>query len=358
MKKNILVILFLSTSLFLNAQGKSISSKNYKNIKGIVLDNKYQNDSIILNCALISPHYYEKVQIFSKVTNGKFNLNENFNYPQMYYHGWKSEYGKIPMYDGVQFMDNKTSKVVIDTSFAKTFVEGKTHFEYLNKFTPYISKNNPTYLERDIFPPENKIFDLDLLNYTIENSDSYVSLWFLIRQFNVFGYKDVYEKTLNSFSKKIKSEKLWNILNDEFQNIKIKENQKFPEIELQNTDLKKETFTLTESEYTLVDFWFSRCRPCLEQVPQLKKIYESYKNKGFNIIAISVDRSENIELWNKRIIEKEIPWKNYLDENGEISLSEKIISYPTNYLLDKNGIIIQRNIELDELEKLLSEKLR
>lgn len=358
MKKNILVLLFLSVSLFLNAQDKSLNSKKLKNIKGIVLDKKHQNDSIILNCALIPSHYYEKVQIFSKVTNGNFNINENFNYPQMYYHGWKSEYGKIPMYNGVQFLDNYSIKIVIDSSFSKTFVQGKTHFEYLNKFTPYVSKNNPTYLERDIFPDENKVFDLDLLNYTIENPYSYVSLWFLIRQFNVFGHKEVYEKTLNSFSKKLKSEKLWNILNNEFKNIKIKENQKFPEIELQNTDLKKETFTLTESEYTLVDFWFSRCKPCLEQVPELINIYESYKNKGFNIIAISVDRFENIELWNKRIIEKEIPWKNYLDENGDFSLSEKIISYPTNYLLDKNGIIIQRNIELKDLEKLLSEKLK
>ena len=349
MKKNILTLFFLILFTVNSAQN---------NIRGIVLDKKYQNDTILFNSSLFSPLYYEKTQIVSKVKKGSFTINEKFNYPQMYYHAWKSEFGIIPMHNGVNFLDNSSKNIAIDTSSVGSFVDGETHIEYKNKFTPYIIRNNPKYLENDIFPSENKIFDRDLLNYTTENPDSYVALWFLIRQFNILGYKEVYEKTLNSFSKQIKAEKLWNILSFEFNKIQIKEGQRFPELALKNVELEKEKVKLTNSEYILVDFWFCRCKPCLEQIPQLIKIYDSYNNKGFNILAISVDRSNDIERWQKRIIEYKIPWKNYLDENGEISLSEKIISYPTNYLLDKNGKIIQKNVSLEELEKLLSERLK
>lgn len=345
MKKTIVALLILLLFSTTNAQNK---------IKGVVLDKSHQNDTITFHNGFNVPLYYEKPVITSKINNGDFIINETFKYPQMFYYGLKN----LPIKNFVSFFDSGTKKIVIDTSFVGSNVIGDTQLEYKNKFTPYISKNNPKYIENDIFPSENKVFDLDLLNYTLENPDSYVSLWFLIRQFNILGYKEIYEKTLNSFSKKMKSEKLWNVLDDEFKKIQIKENQRFPEIELKNVALQSEKFTLTESEYILVDFWFCRCKPCLEQIPELIKIYDSYKDKGFNILAISVDRSPDVERWQKRIVEKEIPWKNYLDENGEFSLLEKIISYPTNYLLDKNGIIIQKNIEIEELEKLLSEKLK
>ncbi|ALM49183.1 hypothetical protein AMR72_09940 [Flavobacterium psychrophilum] len=60
-----------------------------------------------------------------------------------------------------------------------------------------------------------------------------------------------------------------------------------------------------------------------------------------------------IDNWKKRINERGFVWKNYLDENAVFLNSEKIYSFPTNFLLDKNGTVIQKNISHEEMKQLL-----
>ena len=66
----------------------------------------------------------------------------------------------------------------------------------------------------------------------------------------------------------------------------------------------------------------------------------------------------NYELWKKRIDENELDWDQYLDENGKEAFTDKIISFPTNFLIDEKGNVIQKNISLEELEILLKENLK
>ena len=87
-------------------------------------------------------------------------------------------------------------------------------------------------------------------------------------------------------------------------------------------------------------------------------MFSEYKNKGFNIISISTDRTVDVELWKKRIDENELDWDQYLDENGKEAFTDKIISFPTNFLIDEKGNVIQKNISLEELEILLKENLK
>ena len=131
-----------------------------------------------------------------------------------------------------------------------------------------------------------------------------------------------------------------------------------PEINLKNKDLKNVVFNVSEhfgSKYILIDFWFSSCVPCIRQFPKLKELYKKFHPKGLEIIGISTDRTKDINKWNKVIRKNKINWKHLLDENTVESSRLSINSFPTNFLLNSEGIILKKNVSLDELELLLSD---
>lgn len=321
-------------------------------LHGTILTEENINDTITFVPGLFfDGKYFENEKIRTKITNNQFYLNFSSHYPQMYVLELSSEKKNGRFRIDYCFIDNTTTDISFTQDYKIKTSDGFANTEFLEKFLPYILKGEKEDFD---FYNFNESFDEKLYSYTKENPDSYVALWFLIRRFNQEGYTELYEKCLKIFSEEMKNESLWNILNEEFLNISIKTNHKFPEIPLKNTSLNPETLQIPEAEYTLIDFWFSRCRPCLEEIPQWIDLYERYNSKGLNIIGISTDKTENVEpYWQKRIIEKKIPWKNYLDENAVFASKEKIFLFPTNYLLNSKGEVIRKNIKPKELENLL-----
>jgi thiol-disulfide isomerase/thioredoxin len=110
-----------------------------------------------------------------------------------------------------------------------------------------------------------------------------------------------------------------------------------------------------KGNYLLIDFWASWCSPCREETPYLKSAFKKYGNKGFHIVAISLDN--NVQPWKSAIAKDGTGlWTQLLDKN-EISRQKYAVKYiPENYLLDPAGKIIARNLRGNNLEKLL-EKL-
>lgn len=321
-------------------------------IRGNILTSANINDTITFIPIIFgSKKLAENKSLEARIINDKFYLNFNSYYPQMYTVSLNGEknIGRIRI--DCCFIDNSTTEMSFDSNYRIKKSNGLTNKEFLEKFIPYMFKEGE---ESYHFYNFDENLDEKLFSYIKGNPDSYVALWFLVGRFNLGGYTELYEKSLNSFSKKMKNEKLWKIFNKEFSDISIKANHKFPEIALKNIDLKSELLEIPEAEYTLIDFWFSRCLPCLEEIPKWVDLYQRYNTNGLNIIGISTDKTENIEnYWRRRIIEKKIPWKNYLDENAVFASKEKIMSFPTNYLLNNKGEIIRKNIKPEELEKLL-----
>ena len=110
-----------------------------------------------------------------------------------------------------------------------------------------------------------------------------------------------------------------------------------------------------KGKYTLLDFWASWCGPCLEENPVLKEIYGRYKDRGFTVVAVSLDN--NKAAWLKAIEAGKIPWENVSDLRGDknvVALMYGISGIPDNFLLDEKGIIIARGLR----GKALDDKLR
>lgn len=103
----------------------------------------------------------------------------------------------------------------------------------------------------------------------------------------------------------------------------------------------KQIFTsqqlLSGHKYTLIDFWASWCGPCRKSIPELKQLYSVYKDKGFNIISISIDKKEAD--WKKAEKEENLPWPSFLDKQG-LSNQFYVKAIPNLFLIDESGKVV------------------
>ncbi len=108
-------------------------------------------------------------------------------------------------------------------------------------------------------------------------------------------------------------------------------------------------------KYVLLDFWGTWCAPCVAEISHLKKIYEKYADKNFEIIGIAKDKKAKIE---KFVKEKNIAWPQIIqDELNEIITLYNVRGYPTTILLDPDGKIIAKNLRSTLLDDKLKEVL-
>ena len=111
-----------------------------------------------------------------------------------------------------------------------------------------------------------------------------------------------------------------------------------------------------KGKHTLVDFWASWCMPCREENPGLVKAFHAFKDKGFTILGVSLDK--NKESWLKAIHVDKLCWTQVSDLkywNNDVAKKFDIRFIPQNILLDPFGKIIARNLRGDELNKTLAE---
>jgi thiol-disulfide isomerase/thioredoxin len=91
----------------------------------------------------------------------------------------------------------------------------------------------------------------------------------------------------------------------------------------------------------LIDFWASWCGPCRKSIPAIKELYETHKEKGFDVLSVSIDT--NREAWLKAVHEENMPWTQVLSPDKDKTLKEfMIIGVPTLFLVDKEGKIVEK----------------
>ncbi|WIO74800.1 TlpA disulfide reductase family protein [Porticoccaceae bacterium LTM1] len=115
---------------------------------------------------------------------------------------------------------------------------------------------------------------------------------------------------------------------------------------------------LKRNEYVLVEFWASWCGPCRNEIPHMKKAYQQFSDKGFEIFSFSLD--DDRELWVEASEEEALPWINTSDLKAYAS--PVVIRYgvnmiPRNFLLDKQGQITATDLRGDKLAEKLKELL-
>ena len=132
--------------------------------------------------------------------------------------------------------------------------------------------------------------------------------------------------------------------------------EKIKDFSQKNTRGKPITINSFRGKYLLIDFWASWCPPCRAENPNLIVAYNQFKTKGFEILGVSLDHIKHD--WLNAIKDDKLSWMQVSDLKGDdnlISRSYKIKGIPSNILIDRDGIIIAKNLRGEEIENKLEE---
>jgi peroxiredoxin len=132
--------------------------------------------------------------------------------------------------------------------------------------------------------------------------------------------------------------------------------QPAPEIALPNPDGKVVKLSSLQGKYVLVDFWAKWCGPCRVENPNIVRVFNKYKDKGFTVFGVSLDRSR--EDWVQAIKADNLTWTHVSDLKywqSEAARLYNINAIPFSVLLDPDGIIIAKNLRGPALDKKLAE---
>jgi thiol-disulfide isomerase/thioredoxin len=110
----------------------------------------------------------------------------------------------------------------------------------------------------------------------------------------------------------------------------------------------------------LIDFWAMWCGPCVAEIPNLRRVYSEYKDKGFEIVGIALDPPGLDEELGRFVKKHDLPWPQHYDGRGwqaPPAVKYSVISIPTMLLLDKTGRIVSTEARGEALETLVKEHL-
>lgn len=135
-------------------------------------------------------------------------------------------------------------------------------------------------------------------------------------------------------------------------------------IDFTQKDVNGEDFTLSkvlgDSKITIIDFWASWCPDCRKENPGLVKIYNKFKNKGVDIVSVSLDNKE--EAWKNAIEKDNLTWKHHVSDlngwNNSVADMYTIVFIPQNIIVNSEGVILAKNVPMEKMEDFLNNSLK
>ncbi|HLN53180.1 MAG TPA: TlpA disulfide reductase family protein [Lentimicrobium sp.] len=304
---------------------------------------------------------------------GKFKFKGIIEAPEMYYIGLDE--GRFVGF----FNEAANIEITINTdSIEKPLVEGSASDADYRKYTKMIDEQRSAMIglytqyneaARDtdsvkMQSLETQIESLEngnkakLITFIKDNPASYVSPYIAMRhayELNLEELKDI-SATLDS---KVKKSDVSKKLEDR---ISILDNVAIgkvaPDFTMNDPDGNPLALSSLRGNFVLIDFWASWCGPCRRENPNVVKAYKKFHDKGFEILGVSLDREK--EPWLQAIKDDNLTWKHVSDLkywNNAASQQYGVMAIPSNVLLNRNGVIIGRELRGDDLIKKLEEVL-
>lgn len=375
MKKNYFLIL-IPFILLVTDSCYSQSSTESKKTKGFAITG---NIAGLNNSDVYFMHKANDVRVTDtvKVHSDKFTYSGKADEPSMFYldiiHGGNRERVEI-------FVENASIKIsgkldsldALKISGSKVHDEYEQYEKYLSAYTSKLDSISELYDAKEKVKDEKAMAELDksyddkeqqknaaVKKYIAAHSSSYVSAYAAAVNFTIKPeleeLKSVYG-SLDSIRKQTQNGKVLRDAIDAAQRTAM--GAVAPDFSMKDTSDRVIALSSFKGKVTLLDFWAAWCGPCRKENPNIVKAYNKFHEKGLQIFAVSLDK--DAEKWKKAIVKDSLNWTQVSDLkywNSEAASLYGVRAIPANFLLDKDGKIIARNLHGDELEKKLTEVL-
>jgi peroxiredoxin len=130
-----------------------------------------------------------------------------------------------------------------------------------------------------------------------------------------------------------------------------------PDINVPDTNGESVELTSLSGKVVLIDFWATNCPPCIEELPNIRRLYEKHRERGFEIIGVSLDGDESlVASFTQRM---QMPWRQIVNENDVAALREKYLvrTIPTLMIVDPAGNIAQFDVRGRDLQQTIEKLL-
>lgn len=166
------------------------------------------------------------------------------------------------------------------------------------------------------------------------------------------------EKMYESLTPRVKNAYLGRKLKASIDNIKkTSVGNVAPDFTLQTPDGEDVSLADYRGKYVLLDFWASWCGPCLREVPNVKKVYDKYHDKGFEILSVSLDDKK--DNWINAIEKYDLNWGHVSSLQGwncPVAKLYNVSGVPAMLLIDKEGKIVATKLRGELLMEKVAEQ--